>query len=180
MPPGVPLTDETKEKIIAMKASGMTGASIARQLNVSEATVSKTVKNYKTESPDQFEELRTENRKKIVDTVWDSVYGLSSLLQRRVNLLLEHEDKLSQIVSVIGGSEEISDSTKKSLIKSMAELMSPKLVEITTALGTAWDKLERSQAEIDTAETSGVVILSEVKPLEPPQEGDEDGEITTG
>ena len=170
---GVSLTDKQKEQIIALKATGMSGAAIARQLKVSEASVSRTCKAYKETKPDEFESLRTENRKKIVDEVWRGVEGLTKLLNRRVNTLLEHEDKLEKCIIAIGSDDEIPDSSKRSVIRGLTEILSPKLVEITTALGTAWDKVEKSQIEMETGEASGVVILPEVKPLEPPKE-DED------
>jgi hypothetical protein len=121
--------------------------------------------------------MRNINRAEIVKEVWKGVEGLTKLLNRRVNTLLEHEEKLEKCVVAIGSDEELPESIKKSMIRSLSEIMNPKLVEITTALGTAWDKVEKSQAEGDANEASGVIVLPEVKPLEPPQEG-EDDEVT--
>lgn len=167
------LTEAQKEEIIALKASGTTGADIARQMKISPAAVSKITKKYKESEPDKYEALRDENRKKIVDEVWKGVEGLTKLLNRRVDTLLKHEDKLEKCVEAIGSDEEVPESVRRQMIRGLTEILSPKLVEITTALGTAWDKVERSQTEIETGEASGVVILPEVKPLEPPKE-DED------
>lgn len=174
-----PLPDEIKEEIKALHTSGMTGADIARKLKVSESFVSRLIKAYKKEAPDEYETLRHQSKEKIVKEVWKSVEGLTTLLNRRVDTLLEHEEKLEKCVRAIGSDDELPDNVKKSMIRSLGEIMSPKLVEITTALGTAWDKVERSQTDIDTNEASGVVVLPVVATLEPPKESEED-EITTG
>ena len=176
---GNALTDAQREEIKALHISGMTGADISRKMKVSESAVSRTIKAYKESEPDEYESLRHVSKENIVREVWKGVEGLTTLLNRRVNTLLEHEDKLEKCVRAIGSDEELPDSVKKSMIRSLGEVLNPKLVEITTALGTAWDKVERSQTDIDTNEASGVVLLPEVATLEPPKESDED-ETTTG
>ena len=170
---GVPLTEAEKEQIMAMHASGMSYSAIGKAIGLSKSAVCSRIKKYKSESPDSWEEIRDNVRKKIVEDTWKSVETLTKILNKRLDIILKHEDNLDKILTTIVKSEEINEQTKKQIIKLINDNVSPKLVEITTAMGTAWDKADKSQSAVDESEESGVVIMPPIEPLEPPKEEEE-------
>ncbi len=173
MAAGVPLTEAEKEKILSMHASGMSYSAIGKAIGLSKSAVGERIKKYKGESPDSWEEIRDNVRRKIVEDTWEAVKGLTKILNKRIDIILKHEDNLDKILTTIVKSEEINEPTKKQIIKLINDNVSPKLVEITTAMGTAWDKADKSQSAVDEGEESGVVIMPPIEPLEPPKEEEE-------
>ena len=71
------------------------------------------------------------------------------LLDRRINTALEHEDELDELIDEIftTDKEEISQDEKKALVNKIRSLQVQKLGEITTAIGTLYDKRALAKGE---------------------------------
>jgi len=72
---GQKLTDELKETIKSALASNNNVREIAREYKVSPSSVMK----IRDENPDEFEQLRTDKRSKMIDKIWESLIDAAEL-----------------------------------------------------------------------------------------------------
>lgn len=72
---GQKLNDELREQIRTALASNDNLREIARQFKVSPSTV----KNIRDESPDEFEQLRTDKKQQMIDAIWNSLVDAQEL-----------------------------------------------------------------------------------------------------
>jgi transposase-like protein len=170
---GKRISDEKREKVIALYSAGESYSDISKVTKVSKTSVSSIVKAYRESNPDELERVRLEKRTELVEEAADVVRDLYSLLGRRVKTLLEHEDKLDDIIDSIAEYDG-SDKFKNGLINKISGLLSPKLTEITIAMGTAYDKWvlmqERNGANDDGG---GVVEIATPITITPPEDDSE-------
>lgn len=171
---GKKISDAKREKVIALFSAGESYSDIAKVTKVSKTAISGIVKAYRESVPDELERLRIEKRTELIDDAAEVVKGLYTLLGRRVKTLLEHEDKLDDIIDVIADADG-SDKWKNGLINKISGLLSPKLTEITIAMGTAYDKLVMMQERNGSdADGGGVVEIAKTIDITPPEEVDDD------
>lgn len=165
--------DDIREKIIAMRAAGVSLSQIAKEFELGKSTVHGILKKYNEEKPDQFEQMRTEKKTEYIEEASKVVKGLLSVLSRRVDTILKDEDVIDEIIDIIADSD-LTDKAKSSLIAKMAGIMSPKLTELTTAFGTVYDKLEKIKLDNPDASGGGVIEITGVNPLERPEVTDDE------
>lgn len=164
------ITDDKREKVIALYSAGESYSEIAQATKVSKTSVAGIIKQYRESNPDECERIRTEKRTEYIEEASEVVKGLYTLLGRRVKTLLEHEDKLDEIIDVIADADG-SDKWKNGLINKISGLLSPKLTEITIAMGTAYDKLVMMQERNGSdADGGGVVEIATPITIAPPEE----------
>ena len=174
MSKGIKISDAKKEKVIALYCAGESYSQIAKITKVSRTAISGIVKKYKEEAPDDLEHLRQEKTKQFIDDASEVVADLFAVLKRRTKTIIEDEDKLDEIIDIIEEADG-SEKWKNALVLRVSALMSPKLTELTTAIGTVYDKLammqERSGGDADGG---GVVQITQVVELTPPEDDDDD------
>lgn len=130
----------------------------ARTLNISAGTV-KTIVDANRGKP-EFEKLQQKKKIEFADKASEIIDKGLRLLDRRINTALEYEDELDELIDEIFASdkEEISPDEKKALINKIKSLQVQKLGEITTAIGTLYDKRALAKGENTQNESINVNI----------------------
>lgn len=145
---GNALDDQRKEQIKALLTAGKSKNQIAKDVGVSWATVDKISK----EEPDKLENLREQKRAQFIDRLWDSMDIALGLADKRIRLALEGSEKLDTVCDKIIDSN-MEFKQKQDLLNAINNLSSIPLGQISTFIGTVYDK----QALMKGESTSNVI-----------------------
>ena len=154
---GKKYSDEIKEQAFLLYATCGSYAETARQLGLAKSTVKGWVDK---KEPDALEQARTEKKMEFVDKASEIIDKGLRLLDRRINTALEHEDELDKLIDEIFTSdkEEISQEEKKMLASKIRAMQLQKMGDITTAIGTLYDKRALAKGETTQNESINVNI----------------------
>lgn len=138
---------ETIYKIMASYAITQNTRQSARELNLPPSTVSKVVDDNK--DKEEFRQLCEEKKKDFAQRASNIIDKGLTLLERRLDTALEREEELNELIEDIYSTdkEELSQNRKNALIAKIGALQLQKLGEITTAVGTLYDKRALAQGE---------------------------------
>lgn len=155
---GKKYSDETKEQAYLLYATSGSFAQVARELGIARSTVKGWIDQKRAEEPDEFEQLRTEKKEEFIDKASQIINKGLKLLDRRINTALEHENELDLLIYEIFQSDkdELSQDEKLRLVNKIKSIQVQKLGEITTAIGTLYDK--RALAKGDSTQNTKVSV----------------------
>lgn len=122
----------------------------AEQLGLAESTVRTIVERNK-DNP-EFAKLRIEKQSEFVERADGIIYQALELLERRFKTALESQDALDEMLDMIADND-ISKNQQKALMNKLYRLQLNNLSEITTALGTMYDKRALAKGEPTSNET---------------------------
>lgn len=129
------LSDEKREQVKALLATGAAKNNVAKQCNVSWATVDSISK----EEPDKIENLREQKRAHFIDRLWNSMDKALGLADKRIELALDGAEKLEQLTDAIGDSD-IDPKKAMELQNAITNVSAVPLGQISTYIGTIYDK----------------------------------------
>lgn len=155
---GKKYSDDIKEQAYLLYATSGSFAETARQLGVARSTIKGWIDRKKLDEPDEFERLRTEKKEEFIDKASEIIDKGLKLLDRRINTALEHENELDLLIDEIFRSDkdELSQEEKGRLVNKIKSIQVQKLGEITTAIGTLYDK--RALAKGDSTQNTKVSV----------------------
>jgi uncharacterized protein YdaT len=140
---GKKYSDEVKEKAYALYAINGNYEETSRALGVPANTIAGWIKN---KPPDEFEKLRAENKQRFIDQAGKLIDKGMTLLDRRFTRAIEHENEINALIDVVFDSE-ISQKEKEKVARKLSELQLQNIRDITTAVGTLYDKRALAQGE---------------------------------
>ena len=145
MPRGVKTDNQTKADIMASYSLTNSYNATAKELGISDSTVKKIIEEKK--------ELFQDKANRIIDKSL-------SLLERRIDLASNNEDELEEIIEMIWNQDkdELNENQKKSIIRKLSKMQLNSLSELTTALGTLYDKMRLAKGESTNNNTFEVSI----------------------
>ncbi len=157
MAQGSKYTDEQREQALAMLTT-MSIKVVSQNLNIPENTL-RDWKNNAEKINTEFVKLRNEKKKQFVESAWGLIEDSMAVAKTRMSRARRLEDNIDVLVSAIKkNSNEITQETGLSwftlldIIKELNTLKNPKLSEISTLIGTIYDK----QALINKEATVGL------------------------
>jgi hypothetical protein len=147
---GKKYNDEAKEKALAMLATNNNMEEIARELNIPKSTLCTWKKQH--EDDEEFEQLRMKKKSEFISKAWESIEDALKLGNKRVKRALEHEAELDKIIELLIEDNELSNITKQSLIQKLKALQVQGIRDISTYIGTLYDKaaLAAGEATVNT------------------------------
>ena len=91
------------------------------------------------------------------------------LLRRRVDTALEHQEELEELIYEVWSAdkEDIKEAQKKSIATRISKLQLNSLSEITTSMGTLYDKmrLDKGESTDNTEQTIKIEFSKELEEL---------------
>ena len=119
----------------------------ARTLNLPLSTVKDIVD--KNKNADDFAELRTQTEKAFAQKTTEIIEKGLLLLNKRLNRAIEHEEDLDDLIDEIWDmdEDEMSYKDKDKLVNKIKTLQLQNIKDITTAIGTLYDKRALSRGE---------------------------------
>ena len=120
----------------------------ARVLDLPLSTVKGIVDEHK--SAEEFEQLRTQKQKEFSDKATEVIEKGLLLLNRRLERAIEEEETLDELIDDIEDidDEEMSYQKKQATITKIRSMQLHNLKDLTTAIGTLYDKRALSKGEM--------------------------------
>lgn len=140
-------SDDIKEKALFLYATNGNITRTAEEIGVSKSTVHRWINE--PENCEEVERVRTEKRMEFADRASEIIESSLQLLERRIDTALEHENELDALIGEIFATpnEEISQDQKNRLVRKINALQVQRLGEITTVIGTMYDKRALARGE---------------------------------
>ena len=153
--------NETIYKIMVSYFSTNNFNETARQLNIPAKTVEKLYKDNK-DKP-EFTKLCVEKKEEFAQNATNIINKATELLERRLDMALESQDELDEMINEIWeiDKKDLNETRKKTLVNKLTKLQLNNLSEITTAIGTLYDK--RALAKGETTSNTGITIKMDKK-----------------
>ena len=153
MAKGKKTDNETIYKIMISMFSTNNFNETARQLNMAESTVEKIYKENK--NKEEFVKLCAEKKEEFVENATRIINKATELLERRLDTALENQDELDEIIDEVwnmNNSKDFNETKKKTIVNKIGKMQLNSLSEITTAIGTIYDKrnLAEGKATVNT------------------------------
>ena len=159
MPRGT-YSDKEKEQVFSMYAAGIAGREISRQLDIPEPTIRKWIRKEKAaydaylksgtreDAPKavDLDAMRMQKKIEFINSAWTLIGKSLRLADNRVTRALEQEEALDAMIEEIG-AEDMSDQQKRVLIAKLRELQIQGVRELSTLIGTMYDKAALASGE---------------------------------
>lgn len=160
MPRGKQTPPETIYKVMTSWAVTNNYSETARDLGMAMTTVEKIVKDNK-DKP-EFVKLCDEKKKDFADKATEIINKGLQLIDRRLSIALDKQDELDKLINEIEncGDDELTYQQKVSAINLIRETQIQKIKDITTAVGTLYDKRALAKGE-STNNTKVLIQLPE-------------------
>ena len=158
MPHGVKTPKPKEYDIMVSYAITNSYRATARDLGVSDMCVKDVInRNY-----DEFLKIQAEKKEDFINRSNRIIDKMTNLLDRRVSRALEKEDDIDNIIEEVWSASEnkedegsISRQEKLELTKKLNKLMLNSMSEITTSMGTIYDKINKVS---ESGETSTPIV----------------------
>lgn len=161
-------TDEqTIRNILAAYVTTNNCSEVSRQLGVPVRTVNKIV-NENINKP-EYAKLCQEKKEEFSSKASKIIDKQLELLSRRVDTALEHQEELEELIYEVWSAdkEEIKEAQKKSIATRISKLQLNSLSEITTSMGTLYDKmrLDKGESTENTNQTINIAFSEDIEEL---------------
>ena len=153
--------NETIYKIMVSVFSTNNFAETARQLKIPETTVEKIYKDNK--DKEEFVKLCARKKDEFVEKADRIINKATELLERRIEMALDNQDELEDIIDEVwnlSNSKDFNETKKKTIVNKIGKMQLNNLSEITTAIGTIYDK--RNLAEGKSTENTRLDVSIKV------------------
>ena len=139
---------ETIYKVMALWFTNYNLRETARIMGMPLSTVKGIVDEHK--NADEFEELRTQTEKAFAQKTTEIIDKSLLLLNRRIDRAIEHEEDLDAFIDEIWDvdEDEMSFKEKDKLVNKIKTLQLQNIKDLTTAIGTLYDKRALSRGEM--------------------------------
>lgn len=129
------LSDEKRETVKALLATGAAKNDVAKKCKISWSTVDSISK----EDPDGIANLREHKRSQFIDRLWSSMDEALKLADKRIALAIDANQKLDTLSDMVSDSD-MDFKQKQELQKAIESISSVPLGQISTFIGTIYDK----------------------------------------
>lgn len=162
MPRGVKTPKPKEYDIMVSYAITNSYNATAKQFNVSDTTVKDIIeRNY-----DDFKKIQEEKKEDFLSRSNRIIDKMTNLLDRRVTRALDKEDEIDKTIDFIWGIDENAEDKdekmtykeKVALVKQLGRISLNSMNEITTSMGTVFDKTRILQGGTESNETPSVTV----------------------
>lgn len=162
MPRGVKTPKPKEYDIMVSYAITNSYNATAKQFNVSDTTVKDIIeRNY-----DDFKKIQEEKKEDFLSRSNRIIDKMTNLLDRRVTRALDKEDEIDKTIDFIWDIDENAEDKdekmtykeKVALVKQLGRISLNSMNEITTSMGTVFDKTRILQGGTENNETPSVTV----------------------
>jgi len=158
---GKKLDNETVYKIMTAYFTTGNTEEVSNLLDIPGSTVRSIIDRY--EDDEKFAKLRTKTEDNFAAKATKIINKGTELLNKRLNTALEDQETLEEILEEAASQskEDVSPAQIKQLVKKINQLQLNNLSEITTAIGTLYDKRALAKGE-PTANNTITITVDDV------------------
>lgn len=159
-------TDEKKiQEIIASYLLTKSYNATAKELGVSANTVKNVINKQKEENPEEYAKVCEQKKEEFSTQANKIINKALELLDRRMDMALENEDVLDELIyeAMYADDKEIKYQEKQAIAKRIGKLQLNSLSEITTSMGTLYDKMRLANGESTSNTTVNLTYEDAIK-----------------
>ena len=138
-------TDKDRELAFAEYAISGNWQAVSEKLSIPVATLKTWWKNKPPN--DGFDDIRRENKKGFIEAAGEAIENGVRLINKRIERALNQEEELDELIKEVLDNKEQPAKAKQAAISKIEALQLHKLNEISTAVGTLYDKRALAQGE---------------------------------
>ncbi len=149
MPRGVKTDNKKIAEIITSYTLTNNYNKTAKELGVSANTVKNIINKQKKENSEAFAKL-CEEKKELFETKANRIIDKSlELIENRIDTAKNNQDVLEEIIQMVWDQDkkDLNETQKKSIVNKISRMQLNSLSELTTALGTLYDKMRLAKGE---------------------------------
>ena len=134
----------------------------AKELGISANTVKNIINKQKEENPEEYAKVCEEKKEEFSTKANKIIDKALELLERRYNKALKNEDELEELIAEASlmDKDDLSYQEKLAIIRKIGKIELNSLSEITTSMGTLYDKMRLANGE-STSNISASVSYEE-------------------
>ena len=132
-------TDLDRESAVAEYMSGKSLTEVSKTRKVPIATLSRWINE---KPPAEVEKARNEKKAEFARMAWEPIANAMSLINRELLVALDRQKEIEDAIEVIGNTSdnEMKYKEREAAIRRLSKLERFDLRELTTAIGTLYDK----------------------------------------
>lgn len=156
-----------REKALALLATNDNVIEVAKEMGLPEGTVRTWA--LQAVDDDDFNELRTRKKQEFINNAWAAIEKGLKLAIRRVATAHDKEKEINRIIEELQGDTKLSEKNKKTLINKLKSLQVHNLRDLSTFIGTLYDKQALASGEAtNRLETTLTIeqLLRELKTID--------------
>ena len=159
MPRGKQTPPEIKEKCLSIVASTGNCGEASRQTGIPRNTIIGWMKEN-----DEFEQYRADKKQEFIDKSWEIINKAQKLIDKRMNRAIEFENEIDALIDRIAIDDSLTDAEIKSIITKIKKLKLESATELSTVIGTLYDKQALANKEA-TAIVDGNIGIKKFEDL---------------
>jgi hypothetical protein len=136
-----------EQAISLLTTTDMTIEAIGQQLNVPMRTIGDWKLAYERDKNSDVAEIRRQKMDNFISKAWESVEAGLELGKRRVVRAVEKEAELDKMIEIIEEQDDLHPLQKQNLINKLKDLKVHNIRDISTYVGTMFDKIRLAQGE---------------------------------
>lgn len=139
----------------------------AKEVGVSANTVKNVINRQKTENPEEFAKVCEEKKEEFQDKANRIIDKSLKLIERRIDRASDNEDELDEIIQMVWEQDKkvLNETQKKTIVNKVSKTQLNSLSELTTALGTLYDKMRLSKGEATENQSITIKMSDSIKEL---------------
>jgi len=139
----------------------------AKECKVSANTVKNIINKQKENNSEEFARVCEEKKEMFQDKANRIIDKSLALLERRIDLAADNEDALDEIIQMVWeqDKQELNETQKRTIVNKISRMQLNSLSELTTALGTLYDKMRIAKGESTSNETITIKMTDSIKEL---------------
>lgn len=160
---GVKADNQLIANVMASYALTNSYNATAKQLKISDSTVKKIIMEHQ----EEFGKVQEQKKEEFADKANEIIDKAMILLKRRFDTALNNQDQIEKMIQMVfdaeepEGEEKLTRKEKLDIVKRLSRLELNNLSEITTSLGTLFDKMRISRGE--TTDNNKVEVTIKVE-----------------
>ena len=151
MPKGKKMDNQMIANIITSYTLTSNYNATARELGISANTVKNIINKQKKENPEEYAKVCEEKKEEFSDKASVIIDKALELLNRRYDKALKNENELEELIDIVMNADEKEEDMtykeKLAIAKKIGRIELNGLSEITTSMGTLYDKMRLAKGE---------------------------------
>lgn len=121
----------------------------ARECGICANSVKNIINKQKTENAEEYAKVCEEKKELFSEKANRIINKSLNLIEDRIDTARENQDELEEIIQMVWNmdKEELNETQKKAIVKKISKMQLNSLSELTTAMGTLYDKMRLATGE---------------------------------
>ena len=146
---GVKIDNKKIQEVMASYALTNSYNATAKECGVSANSVKNIINKQKAENSEEFAKVCEEKKELFSDRANRIINKSLSLIEDRIDTARENQAELEEIIQMVWEQDkkELNETQKKTIVNKIAKMQLNSLSELTTAMGTLYDKMRLANGE---------------------------------